>query len=297
MAKATRQKTRGLAKPKRKASKNRNQGSLLSQATGIQYGKGMNINLYGDSATGKTTFWATFPGPILALLCSGGDNPGELISIDTPEYRKKIKQLVITESGQVSIVAQELAESSQETIGYKTVVLDHLTGLQDLVMSEILGIKKMPEQLSWGVAQRDQWAQGASQVKTHLRALFNLRELNVVVVAQQRTFERDGSPEDEEIPTTKVASAVMPSIANWLYPACDYICQTYLRQKTERKKIMVGGKKKETVKKVKGQFEYCLRTSPSTTFVTKVRAPKGSSIEDIVDPSYEKLMARVKGES
>ena len=56
---------------------------------------GIKMCVYGRSGTGKTTFWGSFPGRILALMCSGSDPSGELRSINTPEHRKKIDAVLI----------------------------------------------------------------------------------------------------------------------------------------------------------------------------------------------------------
>jgi ABC-type polar amino acid transport system ATPase subunit len=43
--------------------------------------QGIKMVLYGSSGSGKTTLWATFPKPILAIICSGGFKSGELRSV------------------------------------------------------------------------------------------------------------------------------------------------------------------------------------------------------------------------
>src|SRR5271166_1439687 len=102
--------------------------------------------LYGASGTGKTTLWATAPGPILAMICSGGSKPGELRSIDTPEYRKKITPVVVTNSDDFYGLVTEWSGT------YKTVVLDHASGFADMKLKEILGLEQLPAQKGWGMA-------------------------------------------------------------------------------------------------------------------------------------------------
>ena len=88
---------------------------------------GIKINIYGRSGTGKTTLWATFPKPILCLVCSGGKRPGELKSIDTPENRKLITPKIVT---RIDDIREELDGASE----FATVVLDHASWLQDLAL-------------------------------------------------------------------------------------------------------------------------------------------------------------------
>ena len=245
---------------------------------------GIKINLYGRSGTGKTTLWATFPKPILCLVCSGG---GELRSVDTPANRKTIKQVVLQNSLEIEEITDHVEGSSK----YATVILDHASGLQDMVLKELLNLNEIPEQLSWGLATQQQYGQLALQVKTHLRRLLNL-SCNVVIVAQEREFNVDTT---SELLMPYVASALSPSITGWLNPACDYICQTFIRETITEKEIKIGGK--TTKQKVKtGGVEYCLRTAPDPIFTTKFRVPKGTKLPSyIVDPSFTKIENLIKG--
>jgi len=251
--------------------------------------EGIKLSLYGRSGTGKTTFWATFPKPILAVIASGGSQPGELLSIDTPEYRKTIDQVALQESSEIRPLTDHIVESGK----YQTVVLDHATGLQDLVLKEILGLDELPAQKSWGMAKREDWGQCSLQMKELLRALLNL-PCNVVIVAQEREFNVE---ESGELLTPYVGSALTPSVMGWLNPACDYICQTFIRPRMVEKRATIGGKEVVTMARGSG-VEYCLRTGPHDVYITKFRIPRGTVLPDvIVDPTYDKFIKLVKGQS
>lgn len=246
----------------------------------------LRVNVYGRSATGKTTFWATFPGPLLAIVCSGGQRPGELRSINTPEHRRKIRQVMIEQSTEVQELACYAADNR-----LATVVLDHASGLQDLVLKEVLGLEKIPTSLSWGMATQQQYGQVAVQVKEHLRSLLSL-PCNVVVVAQEREFNNEA---DSDLIMPYVASALTPSITGWLNPACDFIVQTFKRQRIQIKDAKIGGKKVEITQRTKG-VDYCLRVGPDSVYTTKFRIPKGCNLPDvIVDPTYDKLVELIQG--
>ena len=253
--------------------------------SGWDFVDSMSLLLYGRSGTGKTTLWATFPKPILAIVVSGGKKPGELRSINTPEYRGSITPVVVQESSDV----RELLGQAED---YATIVLDHASGLQDLVLKEVLGLDELPAQKSWGLASMQQYGQCTMQCKEILRALLNL-SCNRVIVAQERTFGDD--QEGSEVITPTVGAAMTPSLVGWLNPACDYIVETFIRQKVVRKVTKVAGKDVEKLEKVRGQVEYCLRTAPDPVYTTKFRQPRGRELPDcIVDPSYEKILSLVE---
>lgn len=257
------------------------------QPIGFDDDEGIKITLYGKSGTGKTTLWSSFPSPILAIICSGGSRPGELRSINTPENKKRIKAVTIEESSEIA----ELVEHQKETEQFKTIVLDHSSGLQDLKLKEILGIEELPAQLGWGVAQQQDWGQCALQVKETLRSLLSL-SCNVVIIAQEREFNTDRDSDDLILPY--VGAALTPSITGWLNPACDYIAQTFIRNKVIKKRRKVG--KKVVVTEQKGEgVEYCLRVGPDEVFTTKFRVPGGVTENIIVDPDFEKINSLIQG--
>jgi hypothetical protein len=240
--------------------------------------------LYGRSGTGKTTFWATFPGPILALICSGGKQPGELKSIDTPDYRQKINPVIVSSVADCSAL---IADAGR----YETVVLDHASGLADLALKEALGLDELPAQKSWGMASQQQYGQSSLQTKEVLRALLNTGK-NVVIVAHERTF---GEGSDSEIIAPVVGAALTPSVTGWLNGAVDYVVQTQIRPKTNEVTTVVGGKPIKTTQRGKG-VEYVLRTAPHETYTTKFRVPKGVQLpEFVVDPDYAKILSLIRG--
>ena len=251
---------------------------------GFDESEGIKINLYGRSGTGKTTTWATFPKPILAIVCSGSTKTGELRSIDTEEYRKTIDSITIEKSSEIAEIT-----NSTEPWQYNTIVLDHATGLQDLILREVLGIEELPAKLGWGVAEYKHWGKVGIQITGIFRALLNLN-CNVVIVAQDRESHFDS---DDELLTPSVGNALTPGTATWLNNACDYRCYTFRKQKMKEVRVKIGGKTVVTQKEDKG-VDYCLRTGPHGVYDTKFRIPKGQELpEFIVDPSYAKIMALI----
>lgn len=273
--------------------KKRNSRSLVLDRIVPMEGLGsrsISVCLYGPSGSGKTSFWSTFPGRILAIVCSSIRNPGELITLDTPELRKKVDQFVVESPNEL----REIVKYQEEEQPYETVVMDHASGLQDYVLKEILGIDEIPAQLSWGIATKQDWGECSLKTKEYLRAILNL-SCNRVIVCQQK--EGDESPEEDGITIPHVGPALQPATAGWLMPACDITVQTFKKQKMEVKEINMKGKIQTVKKKLKG-VDFCLRTGPHPTYMTKFRVPRGTELPDhIVDPDYDSMIKLIRGEA
>jgi hypothetical protein len=284
------------ARPKAIMGNGRPQENIWDRVGSIHYGddEGIKALFYGKTGTGKTTLWATFPKKILAILCSGGDKPGELRSIDTPENMEVIKKVNLLHSEEIHDLCESFPARGK---GFNTLVLDHLSGLEDRILAEILGMDKVPEQKFWGLADREQYAQCQRQCKELLRKILSL-SCNVVIVAHERIHgENDDSGTGLIQPS--IGAAVMPKFAPWLYGAMDYIGQTFYKEK-ETAKVTTIGKGKDAKKMTKyvgtGEYAYYLRTGPSTLYATKFRKPKGGDKipEYIEDPDYLKIMKLVR---
>lgn len=249
------------------------------------FSKGINMSLYGKSGTGKTTLWSTFPGKILAIIASGGSSPGELRSVNIEENQGKIDQIIIESSTDI----KELVEYQRETGAYETIVLDHATGLREIILREIKGLDEAPVQLSWGLATQQDWGQIGEIWKKYVRSLISL-ECNTVIVSHEQEYNTDVESQNAMItPPPVVGSALGKSCMKWLDGACDYIGQTCIRPESIEQTITVAGK---SIKKQKltGKMEYCLRVGPNELYTTKFRIPKGSELPDvIVDPDYSKI--------
>lgn len=254
--------------------------------------------VYGESGSGKTTFVGTFPGKILWLVCSGGNRPEELKSIDTPANRKRIRPVVIDSTDKFREEVERAADGR-----YDTVVLDHVTGFSDLVIKELLGLDRVPVSKakaagkgeSWSLVSQQQYGQLAVIAKEAFRDMLNLPG-NVVFIAQERAFNvKDDGGVDVLKPT--VGAALTPSLAGWLNPACSYVGQMFKRPRMEEK-VREGTNGKQVVTLVRGRgVEYCLRTEPHDVYMTKFRRPGGKDLpEVIVNPTYDKVKALIDGE-
>ncbi len=253
---------------------------------GLPHDRPLKMLVYGESGTGKTTFWATFPKPILVALCSGVDDPGELLSLDVKAHKGMIEDVTLLQSSELEELAKDIPSR------FKTIVLDHVSGYQDLVLREILGVEKLPEQIAWGDVEQKQWGVVAGVVKNALKRLLECR-CNVVIVGQQR---HDKPRAGSQVQVESISTDTIPSIARWLNPTCDFVVQTVKLPKMVEEQTSIGGEMQTITRKVPGA-SYCLRTGPDDVVATKFRVPKGRPLPDfIVDPDHEKVMRIIRGE-
>jgi hypothetical protein len=264
------------------------------QRSAWDFVKSWRILLYGQSRTGKTTDWASFPGPILALVCSSGTRPGELRSINTPENRKKIDARIVDSTTQLKKITAEEANS------FETVVLDHVGGLQDLCLKEILGLPEVPVQRPIIADNKKTWGEVAGDFKECIRGLLNIRG-HLVVVGHERVFKGDDDGMAADIIAPVVNVEVTPAICRWLNKEFDYVCQKFIRPKMIEQTITQNGKEVKIKKRGRG-VEFCYRVGHSDLFYTKFRMTLDKALKlpevitiDKTDSAYVKIKALIDG--
>lgn len=250
---------------------------------------------YGQSGTGKTTLASTFPGPI--LLCDVRDRGTDsVVGIDN---------LDVTEIESWEDLERVYWFLKKHPGKYKTVIIDTMSQLQQLVVEDILAEKgkDAEEAGGWGTMTQKEWGEVASRIKP---MIINLRDLkmDVIFIAQHRVFNMP-TEEDETSNSTmlapEVGPALMPSVGKFLNAAVSIIGNTYIRERVETTRRMVKNprnpklKPKEVIDEVK-HIEYCLRVGPNPTYITKVRKGREIPLPDVItDPTYEKIMNILKG--
>lgn len=263
-------------RPKASKSSSSEYDDLISRMINVETFKplGVKLGIYGHSGTGKTRALSSFAelGPMLHMVCSS-NRENEVLSITGT---KGITAIQIREPEELSTLVRYAMDND-----FATVALDHVTEFTNLVLSRIIGLEKMPEQSSWGLATQQQYAQMGIQVKEYLRELFDF-EGNVIILGQERTYDVN-EDEDDLKPTVSIAST--PSVAGWIAPACDYFVRTFKRHETESKTMKVGKgtKAKEVTKTTQtGRVEYCLAVGPDPIYMTKFRVPRGTDLPDVI---------------
>lgn len=269
------------AKPTLKKSNKRDFASMITPLEDLDE-EGIKLMIYGNSGSGKTRLAGTFASedtPMLHLVCSS-NGTNETRSI---RGAKGIDVLQIERPDDLPEIVDYVRSSDK----YTTVTLDHVTEFGNCVLSAILGLERLPEQNSWGMAKQEDYQQMGIQVKEYLRELLSLKQ-NVIIIAQERVYnQRDETATDSIDPYVSAASS--PAITSWLAPACDYIIRMYKKRRVEIVKRKIGGKVKLTERRT-DQVDYCAMVGPHPTFMTKFRVPIGIDLPDIiVNPSYDKI--------
>lgn len=233
--------------------------------------------IYGRSGTGKTTLASTMPGPVLLLdvrdrgTDSVSDVPdGKELSIDTWDDFEDTYWALTREHG------------------YKSVIIDTVSQLQDLAIKAITGNKSMKKEAGeWGSMTKQDWGEVASLLKVWLIRFRDL-PMDVAFIAQDRVFNVDEDEDNGIAP--EVGPRIMPSVASVLNAGVDIIVNTFTREDVRIK--LVNGKKKE-VKRI----DFCARVGPSASYVTKIRKPRKIEIPPyLVDPTYDDLLSLIRGE-
>jgi hypothetical protein len=251
----------------------------------------LKISLYGRSKSGKTRLISTFPKPVLILGAEDGTK--SISNVKGVDFLRIVLDEAYAPPKGNYVLLSELLEfiDSLKTSEYKTVAMDTASALQDLVLADMLGFKEAPLQWNpmqlseqWGKQTRQKYGERADAVKKILNAMLGLPR-HVVITAHEKNFNEDDANADLLFP--QIGSALSKSAAGWLNGAVDYICQTFIREKTET--IDSGGIKIETKT---GKMEYCLRTGTHDIFQTGFRVNPGVRIPDmIVDPSFQKIQS------
>lgn len=243
--------------------------------------------VYGRSGSGKTTFAATFPKPILLLDVSdkGTDSISDVEKIDVMEV----------ETWQDLELAYWYLNQNPEE--YETVVVDTLSQAQELLIKKLLLEKyKGDEEAQSGfgsLSQRD-WGEVTSVLKTWITHYRNL-PMEVLFIAQDRIFEVDEDLDPETMLDPEVGPRLAPSVTKHLNASVHSIGNTFIRRRIRHKEVKRKGSRKTKTKEIP-ETQYCLRIGPDPVYATKIRKPKGIKVPAvIVDPHYDDILELIQG--
>lgn len=240
--------------------------------------KHLSVVLYGRSGTGKTTLACDFPGPVLLL---------DMNDRGTASVREN-KNLSVLPCREWVDIEQAYWYLKKNQGKFKTVVLDTVSMMQDLALTQV--IEDKGGTTNGRMLTKQDWGQAASMLKTWIMNYRDLQSfMDVVFIAQDRTTGGADDESDDGQILPEVGPRIMPSVASTLNAAVELIGNTFVRERV--KKIKTSDKKIVE----KREIEYCLRIGPHAYYTTKVRKPKAITVPPfIVDPSYEDLVATLE---
>ena len=261
----------------------------------------IKINIYGVNRVGKTTLACTFPKPLLLISFEPAEAGGAESVADVPGVMFLQDQKHFTGTKGFQAIVDELKSDT----GYKTVVLDGLTSMQDRILAEQLGLDKLPEQQEFGGVGKVTYQKRSEMMKEALRPFMGLKK-NLVVLAK----EKDHRPKEdkEKMDFTPAflrkmgldsyyASEVGGSIAGWVQDVCPYIVRMFLAPEVVTKKIKVPGTNKEVERTEEtGRTIHRLRILYHPNFATGSRTLRSINLPEYLDePDYEKIVKTFKG--
>lgn len=226
---------------------------------------------YGDQKTGKTVFACSFPKPLLLIdiMEEGTDSVIDVDGVD----------VVPAESTQDM---EDLYWMLEGKTKYKSVVLDQMTGLQNLVIREM---KEKKNQRADDVFSQRSYGQLGGWMQQWILNYRNLikHDKHVCFLSHQKRIEPQDEDDDRLAP--EITTALTGSITNFLLGAVSVIGNQFIRESYDKKT-------KET------EMQHCMRLV-SGFYRCGIRRPvsAGPVPEYVVNPTFEKIMKLSKGES
>lgn len=233
------------------------------------------ITIYGEAGTGKTTFSSTAPKPIFYVDVK--DKGTESLKFKGLK-RGDITVFRVSEFDDIYDAYDYLLEHLSD---YKSVVIDHLTSLQNLCYIKIMEEKKSK-------FMQMQWYGDSSTLMKEIFDLFSStveEGLIPIFLAQQRVKEYEiggelGDDDSELAP--EISPDVQPAVAKHIAAASRVVAQTHIQGKESKKGTKI---------------DYRLRLGASAFYITKVTRKQGNYLPDyLVNPTYDDLEKIITGE-
>lgn len=239
--------------------------------------------IYGRAGSGKTSFAATFPKPLILLDIRerGTESIANIDGIDVAHIKRW---------DQFESIFWKLKNRKPGFEKYKSIVIDHLSAAQALGME---GIRKQENMAPDEMFTKRNWGSLSGKMQTWIENYRNLwdNDFHLCFIAHERATTGEEGLEDQIDPS--VGPRLMPSAASYLNGAVSTIGRTFIREIEEEVKV---GAKTKTVTRV----QFCMRIAPHSIYAAKLRRPVSSEVplpDIIVNPTFEKIQQLSRGES
>lgn len=234
--------------------------------------------LWGKPGTGKTRIAASWPKPILFLdIVDKGTT-----SAQSKDLKKG--EIMVRTCKDWDDVLEALDWVEDNPDHFKTVVVDHMTNLQEMFKKHLLvsnNRNKMTQPL-WG-----ELSQGMKEFILRMRHLVD-EGIEPVFIAEDRT-DQPSTDDEDVILDPDIGPALQPAVQKFLTATSKIVGRTYIA--SYDKKVKEDGKTR-TVPTI----EFRLGIGPNQFYQTKIRKPRGAYSPDyLVDASYQDLVTISEG--
>lgn len=243
----------------------------------------VNIMVYGRPGVGKTMFGATGPTPVFFIDCDDGslsvENPmPELIKELDLKPQELYGRSVRSFEQMMNVIRQLGQELRTEPGFWGTVVLDNLTELQRILMSELLNRSDPPRQ----VADIRDWGIILTQMQGFVRAIKAL-PCHTIFIAHESAKEVAGPVPNSKV--LEVAPALSGQIQNELPGYVDIVARYLL---VEREKRQADGTiQVETVRR--------MRCRPQVGSVNVIAKDRSGRLADWEIPHFSRMIEKIAG--
>ena len=280
---------------------------FLSKAREIKADIFVHMLLYGRNRVGKTTLACQFPKPLLLVSCEMDATGGAQSVMKVPGVRQiklgKGADCDLRTSDDMQALGEELKASLD---GYKTVVIDSGTALDEIVLAEVCGWEETANMIAVGHTRpgakvsMDQYTERSERMRRRLRPFLDLK-CHVVITANEKDHNpQEGSRKSSlsrSLHTESYFAAAMGGgTARWTQDGCNWLCQLYIEKEYKLVPVTIG-KETSMQEEETGRVIRKLRTGYHPNFAAGIRSPDSDAVPDSIDePTWAKIEKVARGD-
>lgn len=232
------------------------------------------VVIYGLNRVGKTSMACEWPKPLLLVSFE----PGRTGGATSVSKLSGVTMLQVASTEESFALANELKVDT----GYKSVVIDSVSSLQEVILRELMGWETEKTQLSFGGVPEEVYRARSEKVRDCLAPYLNLAK-HTVVVAHEKDHNPDKTQRNKLTRGLQLKSFVAPAVGGatveWLETNCGYICRLYVAPEVRVERSPSGIKDaegKDVVNETEietGEMIHRLLCKPQEQFAAGFRSP------------------------